>query len=384
MAPIPHIPPLSRFNRRLVFVAMFFLFLGAVPTLILYAVGYRLDLDNADQGPNLRTVGGMYITAEAEGVDMFINDQPIVDIRRFQRASYIQNLNEGKHTIHVQGVGLHTWVKDLPVFSHLVTEGRSFNLPVKPQVRLITPQLDTVSGLGILPAASSTIAVFAKAEVINSLLPPADIVGPQRFIDNSEYDYVESLFASSTIDLYERNRQTTLLERFTFERDAEAPEATTTPLRQVGQILLQPDGEEIYAHWLGEERGRPYYYCLQYNGQATAELYGEHVLASLLASRSDDFDWDNPELFGRFLCRDKIRLDRMGQEILWFDFLPGSRDLVLLHLTDGLYVVEIDDRAWQNTQLLYGGDSLTVLVDGQQILIKDGSYYLEVFTEIAS
>jgi hypothetical protein len=73
----------------------------------------------------------------------------------------------------------------------------------------------------------------------------------------------------------------------------------------------------------------------------------------------------------------------LWQTVKWFDFMPDNENLVLMLLDDGLFVIEADDRAWQNTQLLYPGKDLEVLLDGGRIFVKDGDYYLEVFTEIA-
>ena len=72
----------------------------------------------------------------------------------------------------------------------------------------------------------------------------------------------------------------------------------------------------------------------------------------------------------------------MGQTVEYFDFFPGNSSLVLMHLEDGLYVTEIDDRSWQNSQLLYPGEDITVRVEGGQIYVRDRGYLLEVFTEI--
>ena len=69
---------------------------------------------------------------------------------------------------------------------------------------------------------------------------------------------------------------------------------------------------------------------------------------------------------------------------MWFDYFPDSTDLILMHLEDGLYVVEVDDRAWQNTQPLYLGSNLEVIQDGGRIFVHDGTFYLEVFTELSS
>ena len=85
---------------------------------------------------------------------------------------------------------------------------------------------------------------------------------------------------------------------------------------------------------------------------------------------------------GDRVCRIDIRIDRKWQEVIWFDFLPNRSDLVLMLLEDGLYVVEIDDRSWQNVQLLYPGTDLVVLLDAGRVMVKDGEYILEVFTDL--
>ncbi len=54
-----------------------------------------------------------------------------------------------------------------------------------------------------------------------------------------------------------------------------------------------------------------------------------------------------------------------------------------MHLSDGLYVVEVDDRSWQNTQLLYPGEDITVVQDGGRIYVADEDSYVEVSTVIA-
>jgi len=53
-----------------------------------------------------------------------------------------------------------------------------------------------------------------------------------------------------------------------------------------------------------------------------------------------------------------------------------------MHLQDGVYVTEIDDRAWQNTQLLYPGEGLKVVVENDIIYLKDRELYFEIITEI--
>ena len=82
------------------------------------------------------------------------------------------------------------------------------------------------------------------------------------------------------------------------------------------------------------------------------------------------------------LCRSQIKLDRKWQNVYYYDFFPLSTDLVIMQLDDGLYVTEIDDRAWQNTQLVYPGDDFEVVVENNSIFISEGEYYFELITQI--
>ena len=81
-------------------------------------------------------------------------------------------------------------------------------------------------------------------------------------------------------------------------------------------------------------------------------------------------------------CRDHIRMeDFYGQTINAFDFFPGNADIVLLALSNGIYVEEIDDRGWQNIQPLYIKDNLDLRVDGGRIYIKDDEFVMEIVIE---
>ncbi len=107
-----------------------------------------------------------------------------------------------------------------------------------------------------------------------------------------------------------------------------------------------------------------------------------HVYNALVASVASSSDLITKE--GERLCRENIEIDRLRKTVSWFDFYPDSGDIVLLNIVDGLYAVEVDDRGWQNAQLLYPGTDLHVIQDGGRIYVHDGELYLEVFTEIAS
>jgi hypothetical protein len=380
MSPNIEMRPLSQRKRRFVFLLAVTLFLIAVPFSVFYAIGYRFDLNEIS---NIKSVGGMYVRNDTENTEMFINDEPVRDMRVFQKAAYIQNLEAGMHRLHVQGDGVQTWVKELPVYAHFVTEVSSFTVPKVPQIRIITPYSNPIDGRGVL-FEEATSTTFDFASTTNALIFSSTTATSSLTV-NPEYAYVQSLIASSTEmnSLLSTLQQNARGNQFTFgETSATSSRLFATTTSQWREFSLFKKGDEVHIAWDGEAEDIPYYYCVLYSGKKKTSLeYGEHVYEALLEQYSAQELEDKQ---GERLCRTEIRIDRKEQEVRWFGFFPNSADLVLMQLQDGLYVVEVDDRAWQNTQLLYPGEDFIVVQDGGRIYIQDGEYYLEVFTDIAS
>jgi hypothetical protein len=388
MPPVtPHVRPMPLIHRKFLFSAVVILFFTLVPLLVFYAVGYRFDFSGGGIR-NILSVGGMYINIEAQEAEIFIDDEPVEDLRIFQRAAYVQNLESGMHQVHVQGEGLQTWVKKLPVFAHFVTEVASFNMPVVPQVRFIT-QFQTTDGAVVIDGTSTPPFTFASTT--QQLALASSTVATSTYIANTEFSYVVTRFASTTEERQLIKQIADFAEEtFAFTQGKKAaPTTTATTTISFQDMELHQRGEEVYATWRGGLDAVPYYFCVNPNASTSATSsvalhYGDHIAAQLIATASTTrltADQSNEAQANR-VCRTEVRIDRKWQTVLSFAFLPNSRDHVLMHLTDGLYVVEIDDRSWQNTQLLYPGRDLTMLVDGNRILVKDGELYLEVFTEL--
>jgi hypothetical protein len=162
---------------------------------------------------------------------------------------------------------------------------------------------------------------------------------------------------------------------------------STTTTRAFNDTELFQDGEEVYASWVGSQEKRPYYYCVDdVHATRTPELYGTHVYEGLLESTmrtgSTTRELATRQIQGSLSCRDRIRIDRKWQKVHWFDFFPKSNDLALLLFDEGVYVVEVDDRSWQNTQILYPGKNLSIRRDEDRIFIRDGDIFVEVFTTL--
>ena len=382
MTPQPQVQPLSHRRRQVIFILSLVAFAVAVPLLVFYAIGYRINI--FDQAHSIQSVGGMYVSADAPNIAIYVDNKPVQDMRIFQHAAYIQNLTAGEHEIHVQGKGIQTWVKKLPVFAHYVTEAQSFNMPVVPQIRLIT-RWQTRSGLPVVAAKASSTLPTNASSTTNIFI--ATSTATSTYVSNSEYAYVKSLFASSTALQKEIARQAALHSGsvFLFSNDASQATTTATTTKTYQKTKLYEQNGEVYIAWEGQKENTPYYYCVQYqNASTTNALYGKHVtaniknqFASLVATQNDKLKAPPVRV-----CRTRIRIDRKNQQVISFNYYPGSRDLVLMHLTDGLYVVEADDRAWQNTQPLYLGKNIQVVVDGGQIYVKQNDYYFEVYTSL--
>lgn len=384
MTPTIEMKPLSQTRRRIVFALSLLLFLVAVPVSVFYAIGYRFDFTG--ELTSIKSVGGMYVvTNDAADTEIFINDEPVEDMRVFQRAAYIQNLEAGIHQVHVQGEGVQTWVKRLPVYAHFVTEVASFNMPEVPQVRLITEYTDPQTAAGVV-FMGATSTMLEHASTTNNLIYAASTTATSTYIANPEFTYVSALVASST-DARKAGKRELKPGEFTFDSLATTTElmsvvpATTTKLWR-DHVLYEEEGD-VYMRYAGRPEDVPYYFCVRYSGdKKTASEYGDHVLEGVVETIGTSTS--RTRLVGERICRNTIRIDRMGKEVIWFDFVPDTDDLVLMHLSDGLYVVEVDDRAWQNTQLLYPGEDITVVQDGGRIYVADTDVIVEVFTEIAS
>ncbi len=379
MTPATHLPPLPEKRRRSIFLLMALTFTIAVPAMVFYAIGYRYDFGEVN---TFTAVGGMYVNSTADDANIFVDGEVVDDMRIFRSAVYVQNLEAGVHEIYVERNELQTWVKELPVFSHLVTEAQSFNMPVRPQIRLLTEWKNEVGNEVVF--GTSTIAHLNFASTTN-LIQFSTSTATTTLKPNFEYSYIASRFASSSqetliLEEYERYKA----ERFNFagdEDDVATTSATTT--KEYKDSILYKTADEVFVTWLGDLEDIPYYYCLTNKGpDSTPELYGSHVYEQLTEQISSTTNLSNIDSFEKRFCRDTIRIDRLHQEIAWFDFMPDTEDIVLMLLEDGLYVVEADDRSWQNTQLVYPGNDLEVLIDGGRIFIKDQEFYLEALLEI--
>jgi hypothetical protein len=384
------VEPLSRTRRRLLFLASILFFLVAVPLFVFYATGYRYDF----MQPNavITATGGLYISVGNDNGEVYVNDEPANNARLFRKALYIQSVDPGVQRIHVQAPGYQTWVKELPVYPYMVTEAAAFLMPERPQVRPIA-QYVTSTGTPIFlgVASSSSITPFASSSI---LFAATSSKATTTLTRSSEYDYIRGLFGTTTAT------STSLITRVVDEAkgifkssvattsSSTLADGATTTIRQ-NETVLYERGGDVYVKYVGDESSVPYYFCVpaEIDTASTSARYQAQLISAEEAYASEQgttsssttaVHVNNTDL----RCRHEIKIDRQWQDVISFQFFPGSTDLILMHRKDGVFVTEADDRAWQNTQKIYPASANAIKVDGGRIYVEDSGRLFEILTQV--
>lgn len=370
----PQVQPLSYRHRNTFFLLLATIFASSLPFLFLYATGYRFDFLQT----GFVSTGGLYVSAERTGAEIYINDELVRETRVFRRAFYSQGLEAGTHRVHVQKIGHHTWVKELPVYPHLVTEAQSFNLPEVAVVRVISPW-QTASGINVLTSTSSVLQV---ADVSNQYLfePRA---ATSTMIANPEFTSLIKNFqpatstATSSPTVADRAR---LVVSNVTSSSPEETQATTT--KEWRGVRLYESEDEVYATFVGNISQMPYYYCAsefpRYVPKTSSSTTAIHVASVAAAAEKENLPLEVQTVTPNEPCEPIIKIDRAHEKVEYFDFFPNSTDLVVLASNSGIYVVEIDDRSWQNRQPLLQVPGLKAVVQNGSIYIYDGNYIYQV------
>ena len=373
----PQIELLSSIHRKRLFFTLALIFLISFPVMVFYTAGYRIDLENDEQ--TIVTTGGIYITTDKSEVEVYLDDVQVERLRLFRSAYYIQNIEAGMHRVVAQQTGLQTWVKNMPVDPYLVAEVTAFNLPVVPQIRLIT-EYETATGTAVVGSNQLTLLQGV------STTPPyimSTSSATSSLVRNQEYDVLTTLFASSTQGT--SSPRVSLLAvpelppRFRFATTSADGGTSTPSLPNVvrNDMRLSVRDGEIYAEWIGNLNRIPNYFCIA-SGTASTTIarYGQHVFDQVTALWATTTPPWNPD--ATKLCRPVIPINRLRQTVYAMDFVPGRSDLVVLLLEDGVYVSEIDDWSWQNTQRLYAGVEPRLVIDNGRMYAYDQGVYFEL------
>ena len=390
----PHVPPLERSHRIVVFYILVVLFVAIVPLLAFYANGFRYDFFSEE--PMITVTGGMYISTQIPEAEIFINESPAQKSRFFRRATFVQGLSEDVHRVHVQGQDLQTWVKPLPVYSQMVTELFAFTLPETPQVRIVAQKLDQNGDVVIGESAFDLLTNFGDIHIRNTFSTTSTSVVPTtqsvEIIDeieegnkNDEFIQLSEAVEEIPFFLASQNVDTPPFRFATSSPEVDEGEeemATTTVTNRSGiSLVFNEEDDSLVALYTQGIRSIPHYFCIPDQPLDDIRVrYGEHVAKALevdpLLSTStiqERGSW-NIEL-----CRSEIVIDTKNETLFGFNFVPGFDNLVILHLESGVFVTEIDDRGWQNHQLLFPQNDGRLLVINNRIFLGFDDFFLELF-----
>ncbi len=388
----PEIKAMPRSKRRFVFLIFLLIFMAMIPFLYLYATGYRLDFGGEIN--RFVSTGGIFVSADQENVEIYIDDELVRETRRFRKAFYAQNIDAGTHRVSVQKDGYHTWVKELPVYSHLVTEVQAFNFPIEPYARIVT-RFETATGTPVFLGGTHAKASTTQVIYATSTLATTTLVRSATFKDYLRlFDLEKVTTAKPTASRVVTRIEETATELLRGSSATSTPAVATTTKEYNGVRLFERDGD-VYAMWVGSRDNMPYYYCaeafprLEASSTASVLEKGSGSLEAL-AIRGPGNNTAKALLEGPQVqqvpedvaCVPEIRIDRKWQKVSHFDFFPGSTDLVMMVLEEGVYVVEIDDRSWQNTQPILLGRNLSARVDNGRVIVYDKTNFYEMIFEI--
>jgi hypothetical protein len=372
------VQPLSYKKRQRTFFFLVAIFLISLPFLYLYATGYRFDYR---EPTNLVSTGGIYVAVERTGADIYIDGELVRETRTFRKAFYAQRLDVGTHRVHVQKEGYHTWVKELPVSKRLVTEAEALNLPLVPQVRIIG-EWQTATGSVVVTSA------LLNASSTNSLTATTTHA-TSTFVRNEGFRSLMVHFSTTTSnkrELLAQSLKEALMSASSSDMDIET--ATTTLISS--GVKLAYAGDDLYATWVGSFEQMPYYYCAPdfpaystTTGVSPDTLVDTEEVIVEEEQPAEELTMHPVQTVPKdSVCDPTIRIDRKGQTIHDFDFYPGSSDFVIVALQDGVYVVEVDDRSWQNVQPLVVGENLQFYIEGGTIYVYDGNLIYQILLEI--
>ena len=195
--------PLSKNKRRGYLFFFSVVFVICVPVFILYAKGYRFDINKAFQ---ISETGGLYINTDQSGISIYVNGDVVRKTSIIQKSVFVQSLKPGTYEVSVSKDAFQTWNKTLKVFPEIVTEARSFSLKAEPTLNEIHKNLTSGDGSTTSPS--------------------------RAIVKNPEYALINALFATSTQKVI-----------------------------KIRNVLVKNESGLLHVSWTGENDSIPNYFC---------------------------------------------------------------------------------------------------------------------------
>jgi len=124
--------PIPLKKRRFYFIFFCLIFLAAIPLILLYTNGYRINSKF-----EIVETGGIYIYSPQAGSDIYINNKKKDVTTIFNKDIFVQNLKPGNYKILIAKEDFWPWAKEVEVKERHVAEAIAFLIPKEPDWKII-------------------------------------------------------------------------------------------------------------------------------------------------------------------------------------------------------------------------------------------------------
>jgi len=217
--------PIPLKKRRFYFILFCLIFIAAIPLILLYTNGYRINSDF-----EIVETGGIYIYSPQAGSDIYINNKKKDRTTIFNKDIFVQNLKPGTYKILIAKEGFWPWAKEVEVKERHVAEAIAFLIPKQPSWKIITEYI-------------------AGDEAVNGTTTKTT-----KQI-NSEYKKILALFE-------EKEKSKEKLEIEIGIKKNTADEDRVEEFSKRKRTGLWSEDTRIFAMWLSDEKYMPNYFCI--------------------------------------------------------------------------------------------------------------------------
>lgn len=324
--------PLSKKSRSTSLIVLLIIFIVAVPFLLAYSSGYRLDFEDF----TFEKTGGVFIHSNLSETKVFINGEFVEAGGLFLKNVLVQNLKSNEaYTIRVEKEGYLPWYKDLLVSPNLVTEARILMLPIEIPFEKIE-QFTWVPNKDPNVKATSTKTTTSDYKETLEIFTSTSTVSTNALVFEKEIIKATSTKAkaTSTIEFkipdYIKDLKIVGIEN-------------KKQLKEYNKMIAWLEGGNVHVVWSGDYESTPFFMC----------------------------DTES--------CKEKIVIS-LDTDIRDFDFYPSRNDAFVVATQNHIFAVEADDRSEQNLQTIFKGQKPEFKLDGSTIFVKDGQdlYFAEI------
>jgi len=151
-------------TRVIIFALCIVLFCVATPYIVLYSLGYRIDVTNK----KIVGTGGIYVKAFPQGTDITIDSKISNKTGLFSNYVFVQNLLPGDHTVSVIKDGYHDYKKNLLVKENEATKLE--NVTLFKQKNDFVLLSDTIDNFFVAPNNHTILAITNHPKTIDFVI----------------------------------------------------------------------------------------------------------------------------------------------------------------------------------------------------------------------